>query len=154
MKKLVLTIGIFLFLSVTIKAQPNANSAQNNKNAPQIKFENVVYDYGTIFQNGDGNCEFKFKNTGKEPLILTTVRSSCGCTVPKWPQEPILPGKSAAIKVKYDTRRLGIINKQITVRSNAIESTIVLRIKGKITTKPKETVPAKQLDKNSSPVMK
>ncbi|MCF8297404.1 MAG: DUF1573 domain-containing protein, partial [Saprospiraceae bacterium] len=105
-------------------------------------------------QNADGNCEFKFKNTGKEPLILTTVRSSCGCTVPKWPNEPILPGQSDVIKVKYDTRRLGVIHKQITVRSNATNATVVLTIKGNILAKPAEEIPSKQIDNNSSPIVK
>ena len=65
------------------KAQQEQAAAQaNNPNAPIIKFDKMEHDYGTIEQNADGNCEFKFTNEGKEPLILSNVRSSCGCTVP------------------------------------------------------------------------
>ena len=100
-----------------------------------IVFDKTVYDYGTITQGADGNCEFKFTNKGKEPLILSNVTSSCGCTVPQWPKEPIAPGKSGSIKVKYDTNRIGMINKTITVNANAINANIVLTIKGTVTAK-------------------
>jgi len=66
----------------------------------------------------------------------------------------ILPGQTAIIKVKYNTQKLGIINKQITVRSNATNATVVLTIKGKVIPKPKEVVPQKQIDNNSSPAVK
>lgn len=114
-----------------------------NPKAPVIKFEKLVHDYGTIQYDADGNCEFKFKNTGKEPLILSNVVSSCGCTVPSWPKEPILPGKSSSIKVHYDTKRVGTISKTITVMSNATEDRIILSIKGNILAKPAETLPEK-----------
>lgn len=150
MKKLIILVNILFLATISLNAQTEAV----NDNAPNIEFDKTVHDYGTIYQNADGNCEFKFKNTGKEPLILTTVRSSCGCTVPKWPNEPILPGQSDVIKVKYDTRRLGVIHKQITVRSNATNATVVLTIKGNILAKPAEEIPSKQIDNNSSPIVK
>jgi len=100
-----------------------------------IVFDKTVHDYGTIVQNADGNCEFQFTNKGKEPLVLSNVSSSCGCTVPTWPREPIAPGKSASIKVKYDTNRVGLINKSITVSSNAANNPVVLQIKGNVTPK-------------------
>jgi hypothetical protein len=104
---------------------------------PGIEFEMTEYDYGTIPQNGDGTVEFKFTNTGAEPLILSNVRSSCGCTVPKWPREPINAGESAVIKVKYDTRRIGTFSKSITVYSNASTTPQVLRIHGKVVAEEK-----------------
>ena len=100
-----------------------------------IVFAKTVHDYGTIIQGADGNCEFKFTNKGKEPLVLSNVTSSCGCTVPQWPKEPIAPGKSGSIKVKYDTNRIGMINKTITVNSNAINPNVILTIKGTVTAK-------------------
>jgi hypothetical protein len=99
-------------------------------------------------QGDNGECEFKFKNTGKEPLILSNVYSSCGCTVPSWPKEPIMPGKSEVIKVKYNTSRLGTINKKVTVISNAVNNPIELFIKGNVSAKPAETLP----EKTQSPI--
>lgn len=99
---------------------------------PDIKFEKMVHDYGTIQKGSDGSCEFVFKNTGKEPLVLSNVKSSCGCTVPTWPKEPILAGNSGVIKVVYDTKRVGAINKSIFVNSNANEGVIQLKIKGQV----------------------
>lgn len=130
-----LLMGMALF---TLNAQP---APADNPNAPEITFSKTVHDYGTVFQNGDGNCEFEFTNTGKEPLVLSNVRSSCGCTVPKWTREPILPGQSGTINVKYDTRRMGAINKHITVLSNAKTSSVVLRIKGTVVQPPAENAP-------------
>ncbi|MFP4471516.1 MAG: DUF1573 domain-containing protein [Bacteroidota bacterium] len=134
MKKAVLILATLVFAVMGLSAQTakNANPAQENPNAPEITFEKTVHDYGTVPYQGDGKCEFKFTNTGKEPLILTNVRSSCGCTVPKWPREPILPGQSEVIHVEYKTNRIGRINKTVTVQSNAKNPNIMLRIKGQV----------------------
>ncbi len=130
------------------------NEAQvNNPNAPVIEFDKLVHNYGELEQHGDGKCEFKFTNNGKEPLILSNVRSSCGCTVPEWPRQPILPGQSEIIKVKYDTKRIGTINKSITVYSNATKKTVVLRIKGKVLSASSK-LPEKHMDKKASPANK
>jgi len=136
-----ITLFIFAtFIALAMFAQEAADKAPvaDNPNAPEISFEKTVHDYGTIAYQGDGKCEFKFTNTGKEPLILTNVRSSCGCTVPKWPREPILPGQSDVINVEYKTNRIGKINKTITVQSNAKTSSVVLRIQGQVL-KPEES---------------
>lgn len=108
-------------------------SAQSSSASPDsIVFEKLVHDYGTIAQDSDGYCEFKFTNKGQSPLILSNVSSSCGCTVPNWPKDPILPGAAGTIKVKYDTKRVGNFNKSITVNSNAINSMVLLRITGNV----------------------
>jgi hypothetical protein len=99
---------------------------------PEIIFENPIYDYGTIPLNSAGECEFVFKNTGKTPLILSNVQSSCGCTVPSWPKEPVAMNTKGVIKVKYNTNRSGSFQKTITVSSNAKNSPIVLTIKGTV----------------------
>lgn len=137
-----ISIGIF-----SINAQTTKSSTKKSK-APEIIFEKTTHDYGNIMSGDDGECEFKFKNTGKEPLVLTNVYSSCGCTVPVWPKEPIMPGKSETIKVKYNTYRLGTINKKVTVISNAENGTIELFIKGNVSAKPAETLP----EKTQSPI--
>lgn len=120
----------------------HAGKARKKAKTPEITFESTVYDYGTITQGSNGICEFKFKNTGKADLILTNVRSSCGCTVPTWPREPVPPRKKGVIKVKYNTNRLGSINKSVTVESNAVDNRVVLRLKGNITPKQTEAAPA------------
>ena len=88
-----------------------------------------------ITQHADGNRTFKFKNTGKTPLIITAVKGSCGCTVPTKPKEPIMPGKTGEIKVKYATDRLGRFSKTVTITSNATEARKVVRIKGEVLAK-------------------
>ncbi len=133
MKKVLVTIGVSFMMTFAVLAQNAAVQPVENPNAPDITFEKTTHDYGTVIKGGDGTCEFKFKNTGVEPLILSNVSSSCGCTVPEWPREPILKGKSASIKVKYDTNRLGPINKTITVMSNGKTASIQLRIIGNVT---------------------
>ena len=134
MKKILLSFSVAALTIFSIQAQETKTDAPVivNPNAAVITFETDVIDYGTIEQCADGVREFKFKNTGKEPLIISNATGSCGCTVPTWSKEPILPGKSGVISVKYDTKRLGAINKSVTVTSNATEATKVLRIKGDI----------------------
>jgi len=155
MKKLLFSLIVFVFAGLTLKAQ-DATQTQPpvNPNAPEIAFEKTVHDYGTIVQGSDGTCEFKFTNTGKEPLILSRPTSSCGCTVPTWPQEPILPGKTEVIKVTYNTNNVGGINKTVTVNSNGKTSRIVLQIKGTVTPKPATTMPEKPTEHGSAPVNK
>jgi hypothetical protein len=132
MKKVLSTLGISLLMTFAAFAQSAAPKAVENPNSPVITFEKTTHDYGTVVKGGDGTCEFKFKNTGIEPLILSNVSSSCGCTVPEWPREPLLKGKSASIKVKYDTNRVGPINKTVTVMSNSKNAAIQLKIVGTV----------------------
>ncbi len=147
MKKLIYTLGFIASLSFTSFAQEhNANDGHNHDAAAtvapvskaEIKFEKMVHDYGNIVQGANGECVFKFKNIGKEPLILTMCQGSCGCTVPQCPKDPILPGKSGEIKVKYDSNRVGPINKSISVQSNSKTGTQTLQITGNISPKPVE----------------
>lgn len=119
--------------------------------AQEISFEKELHDFGTFQQNGDGLYEFKFTNTGDAPLIISNSKGSCGCTVPVWPKEPIGPGKSNVIRVKYDTKRIGAFNKSITITSNAkIDPTKVIRIKGKtLAANIEQTSPLKKETGNS-----
>ena len=137
MKNFVL-VALFIFSVVIAGAQD-----EKKENGPEISFKETVHDYGTIYVNGDGTYNFVFTNTGNEPLILSKPRSSCGCTVPTWPKEPILPGETSNIKVTYNTRKAGPFNKTVTVYSNATnKSTVLLRIKGKVENEPAEALPA------------
>jgi hypothetical protein len=154
MQKVIFSFVLVVFAAFTLHAQDVTPPAQADPNAPEISFDKTVHDYGTIVQGGDGTCEFKFTNTGKEPLILQKPVSSCGCTVPTWPQEPILPGKSDVIKVTYATHNVGPINKTITVTSNAKTARVVLSIKGTVIAKPADKVPEKTNDNSAAPVQK
>jgi hypothetical protein len=109
---------------------------------PKIEFTKETHDYGTVKYGADGTCTFEFKNTGNEPLIISNAKGSCGCTVPEWPKEPIAPGAKGSIKVKYDTKRPGAINKSVTITSNAVnEPTKVIRIKGNVLPAPEGAAP-------------
>lgn len=119
-------------VAITAKAQEVVTPDPMNPNAPVMTFESEVIDYGTIEYGSDGVRVFKFKNTGKEPLIISNAVGSCGCTTPSWPKEPIKPGETGEIKVKYDTNRVGGIDKNVTITSNASTPTKVLKIKGTV----------------------
>ncbi|GAA4269807.1 DUF1573 domain-containing protein [Hyunsoonleella aestuarii] len=106
----------------------------------KIEFKSETIDYGTIEKGADGVRVFEFTNTGDEPLIISKVSSSCGCTIPKKPKDPIMPGKTGEIEVKYDTNRVNPIRKTITVISNADKPTIALKIKGLVVDSSKESV--------------
>jgi len=132
MKKIIASL-MFIIATFTIScSQTPASGETESVFGPAIEFAEMNHNYGTIEQGGNGTFEFVFTNTGTEPLLLSNVRSSCGCTVPVWPREPINASKSASIEVKYDTRRIGQFNKSITVYSNASETPIVLRIRGNV----------------------
>lgn len=130
MKKVfsILALAAFLF-SISCSQTPRTAQAGNGS---EIEFETTEHDFGTLQQGGDGTFEFVFKNTGKEPLVLSNVRSSCGCTVPVWPKDPIKKGDKGIIKVSYNTRITGNFSKSITVYSNTGEAPVVLNIRGKV----------------------
>ncbi len=117
---MILFIG---FLGITLNAQ---------EAKAKIEFKSEVIDYGEITKGSDGIRQFEFTNTGNAPLIISRVYSSCGCTIPKKPEDPIGPGATGIIEVKYDTKRVGPIRKTITVYSNAEESTKAIKIKGTV----------------------
>jgi hypothetical protein len=99
----------------------------------KFKFDTETIDYGTIQKGSDGVRVFEFTNIGNEPLVITDVKSSCGCTVPEKPKNAIAPGERGMIKVKYDTEnKIGPIRKTVTVYSNADEPIKALKIKGEV----------------------
>lgn len=131
MKKIFAVFSLFAFIAaISCSQSPKSATAQNE--GASIEFETTSHDYGTIPQGGDGTYEFVFKNTGKVPLLLTNVRSSCGCTIPEWPKKPLNKGEEGKIKVSYNTRITGSFSKSISVYSNVGEAPIVLVIKGKV----------------------
>ncbi|MAR67286.1 MAG: hypothetical protein CL833_08570 [Crocinitomicaceae bacterium] len=111
--------------------------------AQELTLDKEVHDYGTIKQGANGECVFVVKNTGSAPLIISNCKGSCGCTVPQCDKAPIAPGGTQEIKVKYDTKRVGPINKSVTITSNATNTpTKMIRIKGNVLAK-EPVAPAK-----------
>lgn len=122
MKKIVLVLFVGL-LGFSLTAQ---------ETTAKIEFKTETVDYGEIAKDSDGVRSFEFTNTGNAPLIISNVKSSCGCTIPKKPEKPIMPGETGEIEVKYATNRVGPIRKAITVTSNADTPTKILKITGEV----------------------
>ncbi len=144
--------SLIVLLSFVGIVAVNAQEAvpTDNPNAAEITFENDVHDYGTIKVGADGTCEFKFKNTGKDPLIISAAKGSCGCTVPTYPKEPIMANQTGTIKVHYDTKRVGAFTKTVTITSNAKTESKVITIKGLVEGAPEEaTEPALPVKKTN-----
>ncbi len=131
MMKNVITILFIAVMSLGISAQ---------EKVAKIEFKTDVIDYGTIEKGSDGVRIFEFTNTGDAPLVISNVKSTCGCTVPAWPKKPVMPGETGEIKVKYDTKRVNPIRKTITVYSNAETPTVALKIKGQVVDPNKTSV--------------
>jgi hypothetical protein len=131
MKKSILAFGVLFMALFTLSPITNAQDAKVG--GAEISLDKETHDYGVMKQHANGECVFIFTNTGTEPLIISNAKGSCGCTVPSWPREPIAPGASGELKVKYDTKRIGLINKSVTIQSNAVTNpTKIIRIKGEI----------------------
>jgi hypothetical protein len=123
MKNLVFASLVFLMTALALSAQTG----------PIMKFDSDEVNYGEITQNADPLKVWTFTNVGDEPLIIKNAKGSCGCTVPSWPKEPIMPGESAAIEIRYDTKRLGSINKVVTLTTNEkSEENRRIKVKGKV----------------------
>ena len=102
------------------------------KRGQEIWFEEQIHDFGEIQKDGDGSWSFAFTNLGEEAIVINRVRSTCGCTVPQWPKEPIEPGASSEISILYDTSKTGTFLKSIIVYSSAANSPVKLQIRGRV----------------------
>lgn len=118
MKKTLFTIAILLAAITT--------------NAQEAKFEEETIDFGEIAKGSNGTRIFEFTNVGDAPLIIKTVQSTCGCTIPKKPEKEIMPNEKGSIAVSYDTNRIGRFSKSVTVYSNGKSERKILRIKGNV----------------------
>ncbi len=124
--------NLLAFLIIVLFALDANAQNSNTSGTDSIFFEKATHDYGTMKQGDDGNCEFIFTNKGDTPIIINSVRASCGCTAPDWTREPVLPGKTGVIKAAYNTQIPGAFTKTITVNSNAANSQVTLIIKGNV----------------------
>ena len=138
MKKLLLLLVLPLFAALQINAQTAqpAKPAPVNPNAPVAKWDKMVNDFGEIAFNVPKTAEFTLTNGGKEPLIISSARASCGCTNLKYSQEPILPGKTSIVSATYNAAAQGVFTKTITVTTNADPNPVVLQIKGTVLPAP------------------
>ena len=136
---------LILFCSVVAYSQTTAPAAVaapfKSANGPKMVFDNLNVDYGEIKKGGEPLRKATFTNKGNEPLVIKNARGSCGCTVPTWPKEPIMPGEVGVIEIRYDTQRVGPINKTVRVQTNEGEEEITLYVKGNISSDEDETVP-------------
>ncbi len=151
MKKLFLLSFVFAAFSMVAVAQSTEPTTPTKTEAPApetggpiMSLESNTVDYGTLNQHGEPLRKVSFTNTGTEPLVIKNARGSCGCTVPTWPKEPILPGASADIEIRYATNRLGKINKTVKITTNEGGDAHVIKVIGNILKLDEEkSVPAK-----------
>jgi plastocyanin len=141
MKKLFLVL-----MAVSMLMACNSNSSNQSANnagsttaaageGPVMKFDKETHDFGKIKSGEKVTWEFKFTNTGKSPLIVKDAIASCGCTKPEWPQTPIKPGESAAIKVTFNSLgKMGLQDKQITITANTNPAQNLVHLIGEVTT--------------------
>lgn len=128
MKKSILQLSFLIATFFTINPL-FAQQAIALTQGAEISFDKSTHDYGQIEKSANGECIFVFTNTGNKPLKISNAKGSCGCTVPQWPREEIAPGATGEIKVRYDTKRVGVINKSVTIQSNALNSDNITRAK-------------------------
>jgi hypothetical protein len=125
---------LFLFLVVMVAAT-TASFAQKGV----MKFKEETHNFGKIAQNKPVTVDFVFTNTGKEPIVISNVSASCGCTTPSYTKEPVLPGKTGSIKATYNAAAMGPFNKSITIFSNSESPTLTLFLKGEVIATAKST---------------
>jgi hypothetical protein len=102
------------------------------RNDASIGFTITKHDFGTLPFNKEAECTFEFSNTGKSALVIYEVKTNCGCTVPKWPRKPILPGEKGFLKIKYDAAYSGLFYKTVEVIYNGTGSPVTLTIYGDV----------------------
>jgi len=99
---------------------------------PIMTFESLEVPYGAIDQHSEPLRNLSFTNTGTEPLVIKSARGSCGCTVPIWPKEPIMPGETSNIEIRYATDRIGKFSKTVTITTNEGGDPHVVKVHGNV----------------------
>lgn len=132
--KRILTLALLLIGAASVNAQ---SSASLDPNAPVMTFRIETIDFGTITQGESVTREFVFTNTGKQPLIITDVKVTCGCTNPQYPKTPIAPGKQGTITVTFNSAgKMGVQSKPVTIISNNRDGDVILHLKGEVKAAP------------------
>ncbi|MFA5817161.1 MAG: DUF1573 domain-containing protein [Bacteroidales bacterium] len=138
-------------LVLTILFSLTQIQAQTKKAKEEMAFDKTVdgitsHDFGSIVYGANGKIDFTYTNEGTKPLIITDVKSSCGCAVPSWTKEPVAPGQKGTIKIEYNTSLPGVFNKTVVVYSDANNSPVRLEIRGKVNSQPSDLKPGKTND--------
>ncbi len=141
--------NILTFLTVVLavafmnaqSTTPGTTAEPVKTSGPHLEWQSTVVDYGEIKKGSDPVRKAVFTNTGTEPLIIKSARGSCGCTVPTWPKEPIMPGEKGVIEIRYDTQRVGPINKTVSVTTNESDQETRISLKGNISSEEEQTLP-------------
>ena len=130
-KMLLLALGLAFAGSYTAQAQTTA--ATTKTAGAQIKFSEEKYDFGSIKQGDIVDHVFKFKNTGTQPLVISNVQASCGCTIPDWTKEPVGPGKMGMISAKFNSAgKMGMQTKVLTIESNSAAGAATVSLVGEV----------------------
>ena len=129
------TIGLLatLVLMAVCWTSCHKSSGKTSGGDAAIAFDTINHNFGEIPFNKEAEFEFIFTNYGTDPLLVTHVKSTCGCTIPEWSKEPVKAGMQGGIRVSYDTHRVGTFNKSIYVYSNASNGVQRLTITGTVT---------------------
>jgi hypothetical protein len=149
MNKLIIAISMFILVScgedgnkkasgdlVSNPISANDTLANLAETAPIMTFAENIHDFGTLVDGEVVTYKFKFKNTGNADLIISNASASCGCTIPSYPKEPIIPGGEGAIDVQFNSSgKVGTFDKNVTITSNTIPTQIYLVIRGEVKAK-------------------
>lgn len=138
MKKIILIIIAFFAGLALATAQKQENTKAASKPESALQFAQTVADLGKIPQGVPAIATYEFTNTGDKPVVITNVRTSCGCTDKKYPKKPINPGGKAKVQATYNAAKVGSFHKTITVRTNENAMPKILRIKGVVVKKEEE----------------
>ena len=137
MKRLILLLILPVMVVLYSNAQTNQVAPTAvNPNGAVAKWDKMVNDFGDIAYNIPKTAEFVLTNAGKEPLIISSAKASCGCTNLKYASEPILPGKTTVVSATYNAAAQGVFTKTVTVVTNADPNPVVLQIKGNVLPAP------------------
>jgi len=137
-------LSIFAFVAIAAAAHAQSVAAPVSATAPEFQFVSEVFDFGNIPQGVPAEARFEFTNVGKEPLIITDVQKTCGCTKTEWSKEPIAPGQKGWIVAEYNAASEGAFTKAITVMSNTKTPTMKLTFKGTVVKDAAGSVPQQQ----------
>ncbi len=132
-KMLLLALGLtFAGTAAHAQAMKPANATAKPA-GPQIEFMEVKYDFGSIKQGDIVDHVFKFKNTGTQPLVISNIGVSCGCTTPSWTKEPVQPGKTGTISAKFNSAgKMGMQTKVLTIDSNSAAGSTTVSLVGEV----------------------
>lgn len=120
-------------LSQAAQSSGTVQPAESSGPVTSIKFDNSTHDFGTLATGEKAQYKYEFTNTGKEPLIISNVKASCGCTAPSYSREPIAPGKRGFIDVEYSATGSGDVSKSVTITANTEPANTIIYLKAHVT---------------------